>query len=46
VSERENEAVRQIRRTGAISIAAGPATAWAPKWRDAMEKTWSTATVG
>lgn len=46
VSERENESVRQIRRTGAISIAAGPATAWAPKWRDAMEKTWSTATVG
>ncbi len=46
VSERENEALSQIKRAGAVAVASGPASTWAPAWREAMEKTWSTASAG
>jgi uncharacterized protein (DUF58 family) len=46
VSERENEALNQVQRAGAVTISCGPASRWAPAWRDAMERTWSTATAG
>ena len=46
VSERENEALSQVKRAGAVAVTSGPASHWAPAWRDAMERTWSTATAG
>jgi len=46
VSERENEALSQVQRAGAVAVTSGPASKWAPAWRDAMEKTWSTASAG
>jgi uncharacterized protein (DUF58 family) len=46
VSERENEALGQVKRAGAVAVTSGPASRWAPAWRDAMERTWSTATAG
>jgi uncharacterized protein (DUF58 family) len=46
VSERENEALSQVQRAGALAVRSGPASKWAPAWRDAMERTWSTATAG
>ena len=46
VSERENEALHQVQRAGAVAVASGPASHWAPAWKDSMEKTWSTATAG
>lgn len=46
VSERDNEAMHQVQRAGAVAVASGPASHWAPSWKDAMEKTWSTATAG
>ncbi|MCP4305271.1 MAG: DUF58 domain-containing protein [bacterium] len=46
VSERENEALHQVKRAGAVAVASGPASKWAPAWREAMEKTWSTASAG
>lgn len=46
VSERENDALSQVQRAGAVAVASGPASKWAPAWRDAMEKTWSTASAG
>jgi uncharacterized protein (DUF58 family) len=46
VSERENEALHQVQRAGAVAVASGPASKWAPAWREAMEKTWSTASAG
>lgn len=46
VSERANEALLQVQRAGAVAVTSGPASKWAPAWRDAMEKTWSTASAG
>ncbi len=46
VSERENTALSQVQRAGAVAVASGPASKWAPAWKDAMEKTWSTASAG
>lgn len=46
VSERENAALLQLKRGGAVAVISGPASSWAPAWREAMEKTWSTATAG
>ena len=46
VSERENEALHQVQRAGAVAVTSGPASKWAPAWREAMEKTWSTASAG
>jgi len=46
VSERENEALHQVQRAGAVAVTSGPASKWSPAWREAMEKTWSTASAG
>jgi uncharacterized protein (DUF58 family) len=46
VSERENDSLHQVQRAGAVAVTSGPASKWAPAWRDAMEKTWSTASAG
>ena len=46
VSERENEAVARVKRAGAVTVTSGPASKWEPAWREAMERTWSTATAG
>jgi uncharacterized protein (DUF58 family) len=46
VAQRENEAILQLKRAGAISVLAGVGSSWAPVWREAMERAWSTATAG
>jgi hypothetical protein len=46
VAENENEAILKLRRVGAIAVLARPGAAWAPAWREAMERGWSTATAG
>jgi hypothetical protein len=46
VAQRENEAILQLKRAGAISVLAGVGSSWAPIWREAMERAWSTATAG
>jgi uncharacterized protein (DUF58 family) len=46
VSERENESLSQVQRAGAVAVTSGPASHWAPAWKEAMEKTWSTASAG
>ena len=46
VSERENESLNQVQRAGAVAVTSGPASHWAPAWKEAMEKTWSTASAG
>ena len=38
--------VAAFNRAGAVTVVAAPGTAWGPVWRDAMERTWSTVTVG
>ena len=45
-AESETEAILQLRRVGAIPVLARPGAAWSPAWREAMERAWSTATVG
>lgn len=46
VAQRDNEAILQFRRAGAVTVLVGAAAKWAPAWREAMERTWSTATAG
>lgn len=46
VAVRDNEAIIHLRRAGAIVIRTGTGSPWAPAWREAMERTWSTATAG
>ena len=38
--------VELMRNAGAITVVVEPGAPWAPAWRDAMERTWSTATPG
>ncbi len=45
-TQHDNDATLQMRNTGAILVLAGPRSAWAAAWRDAMEHAWSTATAG
>lgn len=42
----ENEAAMQLKRAGAVTVMSGPMSQWAPRWREAMERTWSTASAG
>ncbi len=42
----DNEPLMAFRRAGAIAMLGTPGTEWAPAWRDAMERSWSTATAG
>ena len=46
VAQDQNEAILQFQRAGALTVLSGSASRWAPAWRDAMERTWSTATAG
>ena len=47
VEDREDdEDVKAFSRAGAVTVVAAPGTPWGPVWRDAMERTWSTVTVG
>jgi uncharacterized protein (DUF58 family) len=46
VAERPGDALGAFQRAGAITVASGPATPWAPAWHTAMELSWSTATAG
>ena len=46
VAQSENEAILRMKRVGAVTMMASPGAAWAPAWREAMERAWSTATVG
>lgn len=46
VAQAENEAILAMKRVGAITVLAPPGAAWAPAWREAMERAWSTATAG
>ncbi len=41
-----NEATLQFARTGAATVVTDPGGTWAPAWREAMERAWSTATAG
>jgi uncharacterized protein (DUF58 family) len=36
----------QMQRAGAVTVAVGPDSSWAPAWRTAMELSWSTASAG
>ncbi len=46
VAHEENDAILAMRRAGAVAVTATPGAAWAPAWREAMERAWSTATAG
>jgi uncharacterized protein (DUF58 family) len=46
VAEESNEAILAFGRGGAITIRSGAGSPWSPAWREAMERTWSTATAG
>ncbi len=46
VAQAPNDAILAMRTSGAVTLLAGPGAAWAPAWREAMERAWSTATVG
>jgi len=46
VTTPDDEALTQLPRTGAVAVGVGPAAAWAPAWRTAMELSWSTASAG
>ena len=46
VAEDTNEAILAFGRAGAITIRSDANTLWSPAWREAMERTWSTATAG
>ena len=46
VAQKENEGILQLRRAGAITVLSAAGASWAPVWREAMERAWSTATAG
>ena len=46
VAQAPNDAILAMRTVGAVTLLTGPGAAWAPAWREAMERTWSTATAG
>lgn len=46
VAQHSNEAILALSRGGAITIMSGAGSQWSPAWREAMERTWSTATAG
>jgi uncharacterized protein (DUF58 family) len=46
VAQKPNEAILQFQRGGAVTVLSGSASTWSAPWREAMEKTWSTASVG
>jgi hypothetical protein len=42
----DDEEIAAFGRAGAVTVVAAPGTPWGPVWREAMERTWSTVTVG
>jgi len=46
VSQNPNEAILRLEQVGAVTVMARPGASWAPAWREAMERAWSTATAG
>ena len=46
VTQNENESILAFRRAGAICMFGSSGSAWGPAWREAMERSWSTATAG
>ena len=46
VTQMPDEAILQFKRAGALTVVTGHDTRWAPAWREAMERSWSTATAG
>jgi uncharacterized protein (DUF58 family) len=46
VAEGNNDAILAFSRAGAITVRSGAGSHWGPAWREAMERTWSTATAG
>ena len=46
VAAANNEVLATFRRAGAIPVVTPPGAKWSAAWRDAMERTWSTATAG
>jgi uncharacterized protein (DUF58 family) len=45
VTEQTVESMLMFQRAGAITVATGPDSPWAPAWRTAMELSWSTASA-
>ncbi|MGD2051384.1 MAG: DUF58 domain-containing protein, partial [Acidimicrobiia bacterium] len=45
-TQTDTDATLQMRMTGTVLVLAGPGSAWAPAWREALEQSWSTATAG
>jgi uncharacterized protein (DUF58 family) len=46
VSQKTNEAILRLEQVGAVTVTTRPGASWAPAWREAMERAWSTATAG
>ncbi len=46
VAQKPNEAILKFQRGGAVTVLSGAASKWAAPWREAMERTWSTASAG
>jgi uncharacterized protein (DUF58 family) len=46
VAQPGTEAILQFARGGAITVRSEPDSHWAPAWKEAIERSWSTATAG
>lgn len=46
VAERPGDSLLPLQRAGALTVAAGPGTPWAPAWHTAVELSWSTVSAG
>ena len=46
VAKPGTEAILQFARGGAVTVPSEPGSRWAPTWKEAIERSWSTATAG
>ena len=46
VAQPGTEAILQFARGGAVTVRSEPDSHWAPAWKEAIERSWSTATAG
>jgi len=46
VTNRPNDAIMKFQAAGAVTVLSSSTARWAPAWREAMERAWSTATAG
>jgi uncharacterized protein (DUF58 family) len=46
VAQQGSEAILQFARGGAVTVRSNPDGRWAPAWKEAIERSWSTATAG